>query len=468
MAQCLVKRVGSMFKATIAVQANVGATITATGNGKTFSAVADSVTGIANIIVKKKGTYTLNTDSTGKYDANGNTSAVIVSKGKEIYAAQLVKLTHGYTTFKVTNEYASKTLLPYWTGALGSTLCNGNILEEIAADDTATKIYSGEGTSYTVNTSLTVTGYLISNVASGTTKTYRLGAYITINGKDFYGGYMTASSTAADYSSVLGWKAYKSTQTITVPKGCHSITAYCVGGGGGGGGTIKPQLKRTGTYDHSGGGGGGGGYVTSKTFVCIPGQNITITIGGGGGYGGWWANGANGGTTTVKINNDAISASGGEGGRVGSPANGNTNQDTMLYVTGGNGGNGGSGGGAGCIGFGGNYYSINNSQGQGTAGGSNGSNAEAVSSSFHHPGVPGRGSGVSTNINGTLYGAGGGGGSHIAKAGGNWGGGSGGCYGDGGHATANSGGGGGGSQGNTSGGRGGNGGSGVAIINFAA
>lgn len=412
MAQCLVKRVGSMFKATISVQANVGATITATGNGKTFSAVADSATGIANIIVKKKGTYTLNTDSTGKYDATGNTSAVIVSKGKEIYAAQLVKLTHGYTAFKVTNEYASKTLLPYWTGTLDSTLCNGNILEEIAADGTATKIYSGEGTSYTVNTSLTATGYLISNIASGTTKTYRLGAYITINSKNFYGGYMTASGTAADYSSVLGWKTYKSTQTITVPKGCHSITAYAVGGGGGGGDYNNVRTK-SGSYYYnyySGCGGGGGGYQSNGSIAVVPGQTIAVTIGAGGSRGYYWISsgkvqrigGGSGGTTSISCNGKTISASGGHGGAVHNQNNSNGSSPnssaggsgtgsggTGSYTNSGNGGSGKSingttysGGGGGGGGY--YYYDKTSSSGKfhlagngGSGGGGNGGGATA-------------------------------------------------------------------------------------------
>lgn len=445
MAQCLVKRVGASFKALIAVQANPNATVSAIVSDKIFTAVADSVTGIAEIIVKKKGTYTLTTDSAGKYDANGNTSAVMVLK-KGTYNAQLVKLSHGYTAFKVTNEYASRTLLPYWEGTLGDD-CSGNILEELSGEN-AVEIYSGSGTEYEVNVSLKAIGYLISNIAVGTEKTYRLGAYITINGKKYYGGYMTASGTAADYSVNAKKQHFTSSGKYTVPVGIRKLDVYCIAGGGGGGNSGYSGTGNGRGYGIAGGG-GGGGRVSRGTLTVIPGQNISYTVGAGGNAA------SNGGSTTFS----SVSASGGNAG-----GNGYASGINYYIGSGGSGGSGGGGGGMHATASSSSYQSF----AQGGKGGSNGGSGSAGNKVPIYKGSQSGGNGGSGQgssivlVDGTYYSGGGGGGaggsrnyagssgiigSLAVAAGGNYGGGAGGWSKgsmSGSAGTANSGGGGGG------------------------
>lgn len=363
MAQCLVHRVGTQFKAWINVQANPNATVTATGGGKSYSAVANTTTGIATILVKKKATYTLSTDCSASYEANGNTAAVVVNQSKATYTAQKVKLNRGFSNLYVSNQYQSNTLLIYWNGSKPSSYCTNYYLQSVTDNDAG--IYTGTGSSYTINTSSTVTGYLHS-VSSGTSKSYRLTAYLTINGNNYHESGLTASGTATTLSNSTSGSVFKftsSTSGWTVPAGVRRLSVFCCGGGG------------SGAYDS--GGGGGGGYCSRTTWDVVPGQTMAIIVGAGGAAISSisWSNydtfqGNSGGTSKVVLYNNGsyvteTSASGGGGGRYASYNEYGSNSG------GGNGGSGGSGGGAGSPGR--RYSSAWNPTGwYGGDGGSNG------------------------------------------------------------------------------------------------
>ena len=451
-------RVDSGIEAIVNVQANPGVTVTLIGSDKTtmFTAVADSTTGLAAITVNIPDTYTIGTDISADSFAEGNTTSIDISESKT-YTAQFIKLNKGYTECGCTNAYKSNSLLVWWNGTKPTEYFSGWYC--IDTDDNSE--VTGEGTVYQISSSISYRGFL-KDVASGTTKTYKVGAYITINGKNYHSAADTVTGTAKTIS-LNSFVKYTSSQTITVPEGCHSITAYCVGGGGAGG----DAGYMGGPYCGLGGGGGGGGSVLNKTMTVLPGQNIIITIGGGGS-----SNGAGGGTTTVAVNNQSIAAPGGRGGG-GSYANGYN-----IYLWGG--GSGGSGGGEGMA--------ANSKSGGwylGGTGGSNGGKGGSVtyrglagSVNVAKRGGPGSGQNSTTQINGITF-AGGGGGGGAGSTGGNatpGGAGGGGAGGNvhGASGTANTGGGGGGGGSNQersnlgSSGWHGNGGSGVAFITFNA
>lgn len=443
-------RVDSGIEAVVNVQANPGVTVTLIGSDKTtmFTAVADSTTGLATITVNIPGTYTIGTDISTDSFAEGNTTSIDISESKT-YTAQFIKLNKGYTECGCTNAYKSNSLLIWWNGTKPTEYFSGQYC--IDTDDNSET--TGEGEVYQISSSISYRGFL-KDVPSGTTKTYKVGAYITINGKNYYSAADTVTGTAKTIS-LNSFVKYTSSQTITVPEGCHSITAYCVGGGGAGG----DAGYMGGPYVGLGGGGGGGGHVLNKTMTVLPGQNITITIGGGGS-----GNGGAGGTTTVAVNNQSVAAPGGGGGG-GSYANG-----WYIYLWGG--GSGGSGGGEGMAAAsasGSTWY-------LGGTGGSNGGRGGSVT---YHIGSaikigqrsgPGSGQNSTTQINGITFAGGGGGGGAGGSAGnatpgGAGGGGAGGNV-SGASGTANTGGGGGGGGSVRRGGSHGNGGSGIAFITF--
>lgn len=206
---------------------------------------------------------------------------------------------------------------------------------------------------------------------------------------------------ADDIDIITAFLADPSTQSITttqtwyVPAGVHKIYICCVGGGGAGGGCWSSGNRSRWV---GGGGGAGGKVIWNGWFDVIPGQPISISIGG------------QGGTTTVSFTDangvlQSVSAAGGGNG---------TGGGTWDNYT--PGGSGGSGGGSGN-GSGSGYPSSGN-------GGTNGGNGGGTN--------PGGGQGTTTKPFGESsynpYGGGGGGGtgsSHPsgAKAGGTYGGG---------------------------------------------
>ena len=123
---------------------------------------------------------------------------------------------------------------------------------------------------------------------------------------------------------------------FVVPNDVGLITAYCQGGGGGGGAGI---INIGAGLNGGGGGGGAGGDYTESSFIVIPGESLTITIGSGG-AGGVGVDGSDGTDTLIERVGPttlAIATGGGRGFK--------STQITGGY--GGNGGNGGFGGGGG-------------------------------------------------------------------------------------------------------------------------
>ena len=277
MGQCLVHRMPGAFKAFLQIQANPGATVTATLGNKVFSAVADGTTGIATITVKKKGTYALSSDCPATEQCVNNNGYVTASKSNQTYTGLYVKLNKGYSSFAVDNTYGSNTLVAYWDGTKPDEYCTSYYVEEVTSSGNAGK-YTGTGTSQVISASSTLNGYR-ETVASGTAKTYQLSSFITINGKSYYGAFMTASGTAQTYSAEA--TNVTATQTLTVPEGCRSITAFVVGGGGAGGyGYYSTHSTTNYDYDYyHAGAGGGGGYQTTSSIPVIPGQSISCVIG---------------------------------------------------------------------------------------------------------------------------------------------------------------------------------------------
>lgn len=134
MAQCLVKRNGLPFKAWINVQANPGAVITATGAGKIFTAVADSKTGIASILVKKKGTYTISSNTNAPNAYTDNVTRVVVAKNKQIYQAKCKYRYNGYISLSATSgsmasgsSSVSITVTKHHGGSLSVSRSSGSV-----------------------------------------------------------------------------------------------------------------------------------------------------------------------------------------------------------------------------------------------------------------------------------------------------------------------------------------------------
>jgi len=95
--------------------------------------------------------------------------------------------------------------------------------------------------------------------------------------------------------------------SFIIPGGTTSVQIWAIGGGGGGGGA---SLTNTST---SGGGGGAGGMV----YYAYPGTTVNQTMSytlGGGGIGRAALDGNPGGTTTVTVNGQTLTANGGSPG----------------------------------------------------------------------------------------------------------------------------------------------------------
>ena len=439
-------RVDSGIEAVVNVQANPGVTVTLIGSDKTtmFTAVADSTTGLAAIAVNIPDTYTIGTDISTDSFAEGNTPSIDISESKT-YTAQFIKLNKGYTECGCTNSYKSNSLLIWWNGTKPTEYFSGWYCIDTEDNSETT----GEGEVYQISSSISYRGFL-KDVASGTTKTYKIGAYVTINGKNYYSAAETVTGTSKTFEAST--KVYTASTTATVPDGCHSITAFVVGGGGGGG---RGGYVYIGEYSSTftrccGGGGGGGGRQTSKTVNVTPGQSISIVIGSGGngGSGGYRSgsynysysengnSGGNGGTSTVNANGVAVSASGGNGGGGGSVHFYVSSEKPQADLQGGSGGSGYRNGGNG-----------------GSGPGANGSNGGSSNNGYSAGGGGSPGSFHSDNGGTSQTGSNGSGGGSGAGSG---------SLSNGGNASANTGSGGGASTGASSG----SGGSGIVKITF--
>lgn len=120
-------------------------------------------------------------------------------------------------------------------------------------------------------------------------------------------------------------QVFSSNTTWTVPSRCYLLEVFMVGGGGGGG---------SGGSVYGGGGGSGGQAVLVRNVAVSPGQAIGVSIGRGGGPG------AAGGTTSFG----GLSAAGGNAGGVNGGAGGSTSRNILgIFESFGGGGEGGGG-----------------------------------------------------------------------------------------------------------------------------
>lgn len=426
------------FKSYVTIQANPNVDVKLINGSIEYTAHSDS-NGVAELIVKKKGTYDVWTGSGATYEAEGNTSTIDVPKSNKTYRGQRVKL-NAPSSFAI-GMYSSNVLAPFWDRPNGNwTGCDvrwGTSFPTSRSQGTSLGTTAGE--SIVITNTSTVNGIKHSGLTKDTTYYYSIFSYITINKVNYWATtYRSASGTARYY--IGNDVTITSTGAWVVPSGWRTAKAFVVGGGGGG-------------SAGNGGGGGGGFTKTSGNFNVVPGSSYWATIGAGGS-----ANGGNGGTSSLGSIANA-SASGGAGGKDGTSSCG---------------GNGGSGGGASAI-----YRDDHTYDCKGTAGGSNGSGASDTS--YYRPSIwvtfkGGTGQGSTTRAfgesNGTLFAGGGGGGGRGSTnagmsggAGGSGGGGAGaGLNGTGSNASANTGGGGGGGYYNTGAESKHNGGAGAAGI----
>ena len=131
--------------------------------------------------------------------------------------------------------------------------------------------------------------------------------YVKIGGlwRQFYPG---AGTAAMSTPGITKW---------TVPPGIHSITVNLTGGGGGGGGSTQ-----IGAGD-AGGGGGSSGTHDNVVLPVVPGEILTIKVGGAGagaalvGDTSQAPDGSTGASSTITGSLGSFTASGGAGGKGG-------------------------------------------------------------------------------------------------------------------------------------------------------
>lgn len=210
-------------------------------------------------------------------------------------------------------------------------------------------------------------------------------------------------------------------QTVTVPAGVFSLTAYLSGAQGGSG---RSGAGTIGGSPNSPGGSGGLGGRVRGTVAVTPGATLSVWVGGQGSQAvnpggiGQGADGIGGGATDLRIGGNGIGnrvaiAGGGGGG-------GNAGWSTANVIAGGNGGVGGGGtGGAGAT--------VPGGPGPfGGAGGTVGTGGTGGGGCGTFPATPGNASngdgGDSFNFSGSFsgagFGGGGGGGATVGAGGG--------------------------------------------------
>ena len=364
----------SYFRSTITVSYPAGSVCTATCGSTTLTAPNTS------------GTVTFTVRFAGDW--------VITSSGGGLSASQTVSITASGQSKSVTLQYFTSTIAVTWpsgstcTAKCGSTTLtapntNGSYTFTVHAAGSWVISCSGGGNSATATVSITATGQ---------SKSVAL-TYNKIPAFSYTGQYKIVNDSGTEISETTtnNWNIRlltSGTLTFTNLRGTSTIDVFLVGGGGGS--NSKTVATDYGTV-HSGG--GGGGYTKTQKGVAVSANAaIDVSIGAGGGAG------SSGGTTTVKVNGTAHSASGGNAG--GAPYWNGSN--TVC----GAGGSGGSGGGsASSGGF------------AGGSGGSNGGNGSSGKSNVFPVSSAGSGQGTTTRAFGESsgemfsYGGSGGGGS---------------------------------------------------------
>lgn len=363
----------SYFRSTISVTYPAGSVCTATCGSTTLT--APNTSGTATFTVSFAGNW------------------VITSTGGGLSASQTVSITASGQSKSVTLQYFTSTIAVTWpsgstcTAKCGSTTLtapntSGSYTFTVHAAGDWVISCSGGGNSATATVSITATGQ-----SKSVALTYNKIPAFTYTGQykivDDSGNEITSTTTNNWNIRLLT----SGTLTFTDLRGTSSIDLFLVGGGGG-----SPSRTVSTDYGTVHSGGGGGGYTKTQKSVSVSANAaIDVSIGAGGGAG------SSGGTTTVKVNGTAHSASGGNAG--GAPYWNGSN--TVC----GAGGSGGSGGGAASSGgF------------AGGSGGSNGGNGSGGRSNVFPTSSAGSGQGTTTRAFGESsgemfsYGGSGGGG----------------------------------------------------------
>lgn len=364
----------SYFRSTISVTYPAGSVCTATCGGTTLT--APNTSGSATFTVSFAGNW------------------VITSTGGGLSASQTVSITASGQSKSVTLQYFTSTIAVTWpsgstcTAKCGSTTLTapntgGSYTFTVHAAGSWVISCSGGGNSATATVSIT---------ASGQSKSVAL-TYNKIPAFTYTGQYKIVDDSGNEITSTTSnnwniWLLTSGTLTFTDLRGTSTIDLFLVGGGGG-----SPSKTTPTDYGTVHSGGAGGGYTKTQKSVSVSANSaIDVSIGAGGGAG------SSGGTTTVKVNGTAHSASGGNAG--GAPYWNGSN--TVC----GAGGSGGSGGGsASSGGF------------AGGSGGINGGNGSSGKSNVFPVGSAGSGQGTTTRAFGESsgemfsYGGSGGGGS---------------------------------------------------------
>lgn len=361
----------SYFRSTISVTYPAGSVCTATCGSTTLT--APNTSGSATFTVTFAGNW------------------VITSTGGGLSTSQAVSITASGQSKSVTLQYFTSTIAVTWpSGSTCAILCGDTRIVAPNTSGSYTFTVHSAGTwvvsctdgSNTVSSSVSIT-------ASGQSKSVAL-TYNKIPAFTYTGQYKIVDDSGNEISSTTtnNWNIRlltSGTLTFTDLRGTSSIDLFLVGGGGG-----SPSRTTSTDYGTVHSGGGGGGYTKTQKSVSVSANAaIDVSIGAGGGAG------SSGGTTTVKVNGTAHSASGGNAG--GAPYWNGSN--TVC----GAGGSGGSGGGsASSGGF------------AGGSGGSDGGNGSGGRSNVFPTSSAGSGQGTTTRAfgesSGELYSYGGSGG----------------------------------------------------------
>lgn len=155
------------------------------------------------------------------------------------------------------------------------------------------------------------------------------GTWTTVNA-----GYVNVGGVWQQFFPSMGVQTFvkSGTTQFKVPPGIYSIQVNMVGGGGGGGGAMEIGIGE------AGGGGGAGGYFLNQTMTVVPGEILTVTVGGGGfgapyvGHSVTTPDGATGGSSSISGSLQQLVASGGTGGNGGNGSNG-TQEITTVGTT---------------------------------------------------------------------------------------------------------------------------------------
>lgn len=359
------------FAAWIVVNVDTGSTVTATLGSCVLTGTASN--GQVMFRVPRVGSWIIK----GTLNGNSDTATVNITERRQ---KKSVTLSYFTATIAVTWPSGSTCTAKCGSTTLTAPNTSGSYTFTVHAAGNWVISCSGGGNSATATVSITATGQ---------NKSVSL-AYNKIPAFTYTGQYKIVDDSGNEITSTTSnnWNIRlltSGTLTFTDLRGTSSIDVFLVGGGGGS--NSKTVSTDYGTV-HSGG--GGGGYTKTQKSVSVSANSaISVSIGAGGGAG------SAGGTTTVKVNGTAHSASGGAAG--GAPWWNGSN--TVC----GAGGAGGSGGGSASSGG----YA-------GGSGGSNGGNGSSGKSNVFPVSSAGSGQGTTTRAfgesSGELFSYGGSGG----------------------------------------------------------